>query len=420
MSALGAARHAGMVVGLLLALTAPAHASTVSATDERGDARKAIDIVKVEAVGDVETGLLVTATFRGNIERRLGRGPLKRAAVAMILQPRTEEQLSAGVITQGPGSVGQTLERTRSGDVGVVRDGKRLTFFIAGTGSENVGSIVVRVIPAVQRRAAATVASHQGTDITLLSAEDWLTVTNAKVREAAQLDYGPESTCADLFALRAKIKILRKRFERDAKKLGELQDDVERARKHVNQPRDKLTKLADRLIEAVGIDVEFDQARRDLALAERVVAKAMQLNRDMRQHLDELAIDVGAELDDRCANPGQTRNKPPVITRFNARFGLGDCKTCTLYYVAASDPEGGLLLYTWSKTPSTGDAAATNCGTFDWDGPTATWDHPNEGENRCAHEGTEHPGYITVVVTDDQGAKNSFTDPNGSADYDWQ
>jgi hypothetical protein len=39
------------------------------------------------------------------------------------------------------------------------------------------------------------------------------------------------------------------------------------------------------------------------------------------------------------------------------------------------------------------------------------------GPGGCSHAAPEHPGYITVVVKDPQGAVASFTDIKGSADY---
>ena len=146
----------------------------------------------------------------------------------------------------------------------------------------------------------------------------------------------------------------------------------------------------------------------------------------MQDHLRNLQGGLESAITRRCSGTGQppaVTNRPPVIKSFTAVFGPPTtCATCTLYTVDASDPESGpFLTYSWSKTPPPGgDAAATNCGTFTPNSPEnfqAVWDHPNEGATKCSHAASKHPGHITVVVTDPQGARVTFTDTNGSANH---
>lgn len=118
--------------------------------------------------------------------------------------------------------------------------------------------------------------------------------------------------------------------------------------------------------------------------------------------------------------PPPPPNQPPVIRSFNAVFGApATCSTCTLYEVDATDPEQKPLTYTWVKQPPPdGDPAATYCGTFTENSPEpfqAVWDHPNSGPSPCSHAAAEHPGWITVVVSDPLGAQTTFTYTNGSA-----
>jgi hypothetical protein len=120
------------------------------------------------------------------------------------------------------------------------------------------------------------------------------------------------------------------------------------------------------------------------------------------------------------ADQGGGGNQLPVIQSFSAVFGT-QCSTCTLYTVTASDPDGKIAGYSWSKvTPPGGTPSDTNCGRFVVNEPEqnqAYWDHPNSGSSPCNHATGEHPGYITVVVTDDKGGQAQFTDTKGSADY---
>lgn len=98
----------------------------------------------MSAAGQEPSGLVVTVTFRGNLQQAIGRRDLKNAAVAMILEPKSAGPAEAAVVTQGPGAIGQTLRRTRSTQVGVVRAGRILEFFVHGPGVSQVGQVVVK------------------------------------------------------------------------------------------------------------------------------------------------------------------------------------------------------------------------------------------------------------------------------------
>lgn len=68
----------------------------------------------------------------------------------------------------------------------------------------------------------------------------------------------------------------------------------------------------------------------------------------------------------------------------------------TTYTVSFTDPEGAPLTYAWT--------ASISCGTFapsTPDAASAQWTHPNgEGQGFCPHDGADHPGTITVDVSD--------------------
>jgi hypothetical protein len=106
--------------------------------------RQALDIASVHVVGEEGLGLFVTVTFKGNLQQRIGRGHLKDALVALVLQPMPGAGASAGLVTAGAGSIGETFRKTASKDVAVIRDGRRLHFVVLGPGFGHVESISVR------------------------------------------------------------------------------------------------------------------------------------------------------------------------------------------------------------------------------------------------------------------------------------
>jgi hypothetical protein len=140
-----------VAAGLLLG-TAAATAGDVTGRDKGGDVtaagltraeRDAIDIVSVHVVGEEGLGVVVVVTFRGNVEKALGRGHLKQGLVAVILQAKSSSQKPAALATRGT-SKSAVLRKTRSEQVGAVRNGRTITFFIGGGGFSSVARIDVR------------------------------------------------------------------------------------------------------------------------------------------------------------------------------------------------------------------------------------------------------------------------------------
>jgi glucosylceramidase len=82
--------------------------------------RRAITIKSVRAVGDPSVGLVVTATFTGNIERYLGEGNLSNGLLALVLVPSSSTQASNGLLDQGGGLVTTPFPALQ-------RSGERLT-----------------------------------------------------------------------------------------------------------------------------------------------------------------------------------------------------------------------------------------------------------------------------------------------------
>ncbi|HWQ02649.1 MAG TPA: hypothetical protein VN449_11135 [Gaiellaceae bacterium] len=114
--------------------------------------RSAMRIASVQAVGAEGGGLIVTVTFAGNLEKAIGRGNLKKALVAVILRPKDAQFATADLATEGAGPIGFTSKKTHSTAVGVARNGRTFTFFIAGPGSSNVKDVVVKTFASLPTR----------------------------------------------------------------------------------------------------------------------------------------------------------------------------------------------------------------------------------------------------------------------------
>jgi hypothetical protein len=145
-------------LGALALLPAPATAGVTSVTD-RGTARakglsaserKALDIARITARGG-SWGVIVRVRFKGNVHAALGRGRLRRAAVAMILRPRNRRQRPAVLAARGPARSMDTLRRTSSRNVTIVRDRRQVDFLILGGGLANVRRIDVKAIADMRR-----------------------------------------------------------------------------------------------------------------------------------------------------------------------------------------------------------------------------------------------------------------------------
>src|SRR5687768_14755746 len=146
------------ILALALVPATIAEADVRTKTDSGGSkgGGPALDIARLTAVGNAN-GLLVTARMKGNFERAMGRGRLRRAGLALLLRPRTRSARPAILATTGRTADVDTLLRTRSQKVGVARRGREVDFVIGGGGLEQVGRIQVksfrRVGPARARAA---------------------------------------------------------------------------------------------------------------------------------------------------------------------------------------------------------------------------------------------------------------------------
>jgi len=196
---------AGLLAGAL-----PAAAGDVTGKDRVGDVsapqltqaeRDAMDVVAVRATGDTRLGVVVVETFRGHVERALGRGHLAKGLVAMILRPKSAGASPAVLATSGT-AVDAVRRKTRSEQVGVVRSGRTIMFFVGGSGYANVGRVEVRTFRRVPTAARRTSASGPPT---LSDAEFKEIATLPNLDKLVELADSKQLTCAQLEHLNAGI-----------------------------------------------------------------------------------------------------------------------------------------------------------------------------------------------------------------------
>lgn len=193
--------------------------------------RRALHIVSVGVAAQDPSGLVVTVTFRGNLQQAIGRGHLKNAAVVMILKPKMAgSAAAAAVLTQGPGAIGQTLRKTRSTDVGVVRTGRIFEFFIHGPGASQVGQVLVKSFatkPTAKGRSFAD-AGAPGT----ISAAGLDALDRAVANDQAAFDLAHQlllkTSCDELKSLRTLVTNTKTNTLRTSKELGNLETALEK------------------------------------------------------------------------------------------------------------------------------------------------------------------------------------------------
>jgi hypothetical protein len=185
--------------------------------------RRALRIVSVKAVGVEKVGLTVTVTFAGNLERALGRGHLENGLVAIVLRPKDPGFDTADLATRGAGAIGKTIRKTQSSDVGVVRNGRKLTFFVGGPGAENVGQIEVKAFATFPPVRAGRPAFPAPT------AEFWQGVEEDIAHDEAAVQVSADTPCRDLLFMQRNVEgLLEKAAQRD-RQLRELKRDIEKA-----------------------------------------------------------------------------------------------------------------------------------------------------------------------------------------------
>jgi hypothetical protein len=209
---LNRAAAAFAVLSLVLLGAQIAGAGDVTQKDRTGDVsakgltkaeRDAIDIVSMRVIGQEGLGVFVTATFKGNFAQLFGRGHLKNAVAVLVLHPKPGKGDPAGVVTEGAGKGERDLRVSRSEVVATVRQGRELTFLLAGGGFLNLATVEVKVVTETTSSTARTITQNAPPT---LDAKRWKKLLKAAGRDAAAATaLAADLSCDDLKSLRAAI-----------------------------------------------------------------------------------------------------------------------------------------------------------------------------------------------------------------------
>lgn len=388
--------------------------------------RNALDLVSVKATGVEPLGVIVTATFKGNIEQALGRGHLKDGVVALILRPKDPKVAFAGVATFGAGAIGLTARKSRSTDVGVVRKGRTITFFVGGPGFESVGTVEVKAF--AKRPASRAARAVQGRTAGI-SSEEWEKIGEEIASDEAALPAPkPDTSCDELESMKQSLDQLDATARGREKWLNDVKSSTEKAIADLERDlAEKRWEHAGAVILAVGNTIATAGALVTfLPLAygtSTATITSSFLARDLAEHVDLLprwirSFKLDVRIADAYLDKVRTlrRNIRELRGKVDAYYEL-NCKRPVLKPIHVvfdqaaftstytEDAKGPDLDYKWSVSiPLDEDCAAG----FNGNSPEpnqAAWFHKDKAQGGiCNHDGTHlgprgHPGTVTVIVS---------------------
>lgn len=389
--------------------------------------RNALDIVSVKVVGIEPLGVIVTATFKGNVEQVLGRGHLADAIVALILRPKDPKLAFTGVATFGAGAIGVTARKSRSTDVGVVRKGRTITFFVGGGGFANVGRVDVKAF-AKAPAGRAFQAVQQGKPRQDVSPEMWEQIGKVIAADEASLPAPTALTsCSELEAMAQALDKLLASARSWETTLVKTKQLIEKALPGIEQAlRDKaweagfakVLSVANLLVAgpALVLMPPLGIGTGAVALAASEVARtAAEKAQALKDLIRSLKLDLrlaDAYLDKVRALAANIRElqgrldafyercKRPELTSIGAFF---DQDTFTTTYT--ENATGTDLSYAWTVAIPTDAECAVGFKGASPQQHQAAWLHKDKSQGgSCNHDGTRtgprgHPGRVTVVVS---------------------
>jgi hypothetical protein len=105
--------------------------------------RQALDVDSVQATGQEGLAMIVELRFRGSVERRLGRGAVRRAGIELVLH----HESGARSVMKMRGAIDNQSSRHRTSfaEAGAVRDRATVKFILRGGGFSGVTQAEVHV-----------------------------------------------------------------------------------------------------------------------------------------------------------------------------------------------------------------------------------------------------------------------------------
>jgi len=314
----------------LLALPSVADAGSITKRDRGGVSnkvakrfnltrkeRRALDVASVQVTGRNNLGVVIDVRFKGNVERLIGRGHLKRAAIALVLQPRSRRVNSSVIVTQGPARSQRVRRRTQSNRAGAVRTGRSVKFFIQGPGFGGVKAVNVRALPRAPRAAKRANAAGEVNDGIEEMTDD----------EAEEIEVG-------LVAADALLTILAVNAidpdDLDCDELEDLGDDLEaalrRARALDQDLGDFEDALAEELPDAEGRDrALIQEALSQIRGTRALLAGAIEVMSDLLEDVDDI-------IEDECGPPPQVVFVLEAFVQFTL-FGPGEVRASDAYFM---------------------------------------------------------------------------------------
>jgi hypothetical protein len=370
--------------------------------------KRAIKIVSVEATTSERAGVLIDVGFAGNIERALGQGGLAKGFVAVILHPRATGAPSSYIATRGAGAIGETLTKSVSGKVGIVRGGSHVLFVLEGPGLGDFGSVEVKALTEVPRLRAkpATIPADGWTaiDEVIAGEEKALTDLEAKVQDPLE--------CDRIKTARDKVFDFLLKGERRARSFDSLRKKIDAGIKQLEERMTTGKKVSTAYLHGFGAPwaalmkaitgetpVErFETAKaalRSARLDRKLVDALDAKNKKLTQRLLDLYKVYEAAIAD-C-------EKPPTLKPIRARFD--DSVYTTFYTEEATDVLNRPLTYEWAVSIPVDPGCATGFKPSSPQPNMASWYHRDTVEGGpCDHakydeDGSGHPGDVVVVVS---------------------
>jgi len=191
---------------------------------------RALSVASLSAVGDESLGLLVTVSFKGDIERYLGRGNLTGGLLALMLSGQSGSASPTGLVADSGGfaatpfpvatrrgprmtvahrvvkafSPDRTLRMLTPGQVNVFRTGNQVIFYLGGLGLTQPVDVKLKMFSRNPTTAKHTVP------VRTLTASVWrkLARTNPTGVATVAVNPAPQLTVAQLQTLRAELASL--------------------------------------------------------------------------------------------------------------------------------------------------------------------------------------------------------------------